>query len=134
MKLKLILVLLLVLQCANAGELARITLDGGITLNVSKFISNRSLPHAFYDQAMSSIPLLYPDYMIYAKRRQGKLGKLDYSLICYKQTRKSAQVTISGAAVSGTDAWSFETTVPESSFGDALLRVIEAITKLPAGN
>ena len=74
MKLKLILVLLLVLQCANAGELARITLDGGITLNVSKFISNRSLPHAFYDQAMSSIPLLYPDYMIYAKRRQGKLG------------------------------------------------------------
>jgi len=133
MRLKRILIFLFVLQAAHAGEFARITLDGGITLNVSKFISNRWLPHSFYDQAMSSLPMLYPDYVIYAKRRQGILGKMRYSLICYKQTRKSAQVTISGTAVSGTDAWSFETSVPEKSFGTALLTIMEAVTKLPAG-
>jgi hypothetical protein len=134
MRLKLILVLLFALQAVNAGEFARITLDGGIILNVSKFISNRSLPHSFYDQAMSSLPMLYPDYVIYAKRRFGRLGQMNYSLICYKQTRKATQVIISGTAVSGTDAWSFETSVPEKSFGTALLTIMEAVTKFPEGN
>ena len=133
MKLKRILVLMLVMQWAHAGGFTRITLDGGITLNVSKFISNRSLPHAFYDQALSSLPALYPDYVIYAKRRLGKLGRMSYSLICYKQTRKSTQVTISGTAVSGDDAWSFETSVPEKTFGTALLTVMEAVTRFPTG-
>jgi hypothetical protein len=133
MRLKLILVLLCVLQAVHAGELSRITLDGGITLNVSKFISNRWLPHSFYDQAMTSLPALYPDYVIYAKRRQGRMGQIMYSLICYKETRKSTQVIISGTAVSGTDAWSFQTSVPEKSFGTALLTVMEAVTKLPTG-
>lgn len=134
MKLKLILALLLIVQWAHAAELSTITLDGGITLNVSKFISNRWLPHSFYDQAMSSLPALYPDYVIYAKRRQGRLGQIIYSLICYKETSKSAQVTISGTAVSGHSAWSFQTSVPEKTFGTALLTVMEAVTRFPAGN
>jgi len=109
-----------------------ITADEGVVITVKKLGSARYLPHAFYDQAVSSIPKLYPEHEYLARRRNGRFGKVLYSVVCYKQSRHTHKVSISGTAVLADDAWSFETHVPESSFGDKLLIVLEAIEKLPS--
>lgn len=115
-----------------SDDVHKITAEEGIVLSVKKFKSNRSLPHAFYDQAVSSIPKLYPEHIYFAKRRYGHLGKMQYSIICYKETEKTSKVLIMGTAILRNDAWSFETYVQESTFGDKLLIVLEAVEKLPS--
>lgn len=110
----------------------KVTVEEGVVLSVKAFRNNRSLPHAFYDQAVSSIPKLYPEHVYYAKRRYGHLGKMQYSIICYKETNLTSMVQITGTAVLKSNAWSFETYVPESSFGDKLLIVLEAVENFPS--
>lgn len=118
---------------AASDDYQKITIEEGIVLKVKKHRSNRSLPHAFYDQATASVPMLYPEHIFLAKRRYGRLGEMEYSIVCYKETGKRTEVLITGIAVSNNDAWSFETLVPESSFGDKLLLIVlEAIEKLPS--
>lgn len=110
----------------------QVTLQEGIVLKVKRHGSNRALPHAFYDQATASIPALYPEHVFLAKRRRGRLGEIEYSIICYKETGKLSEVVITGVAVATDSAWSFETHVPEASFGDRLLVVLEAVEELPS--
>ena len=115
-----------------SDEYQTIQLEEGIVLKVKQLRNNRFLPHAFYDQATASIPLLYPDHVYLVKRRYGRLGEMKYSIVCYKETKQSSEVLISGTAVLNNAAWSFDTRVPQSSFGDKLLIVLEAVEKLPS--
>ena len=110
----------------------KVKVEEEIVLSIKKFRSNRTLPHAFYDQAVSSIPKLYPEHVFFAKRRYGRLGKMQYSIVCYKETEKTSKVLVIGTAVLEKDAWSFDTHVDETTFGDKLLIVLEAIEKLPS--
>lgn len=129
----LILTLFLVAQPGFAsGQTHRLKVGEGVVLNVNDYGYHRFLPYSFYDQAVSSIQHLYSGHVFLAKRRDGRLGKIQYSIICYKQAVNQSRIYITGVAVLGNNAWSFETDVPESSYGDKLLVVLEAIGKLPS--
>jgi len=133
MKYFLLIILFLSSQFVAASEgYKKITTVEGVVINVKKIRSSRSLPHAFYDQATSSIPKLYPEHEFYAKRRYGRLGKIEYSIVCYKESKNLSKVIISGTAVLNNEAWTFESYASEHSFGDKLLIVLEAIEKLPS--
>jgi len=123
---------LVAMQAAEASEsFQEISLENGVTLTVKKIRNNRSLPQAFYDQTVASVPTLYSAHAFVAKRRNGRLGNVLYSIACYKEDVKLDLVTASGTAVSDGKAWFFESRVPESSFGDDLLILMEAVANLP---
>jgi len=65
------------IQVTSASDdFHNITIEQGIVLTVEKFKNNRSLPHSYYDQAIASIPNIYPEHVFFAKRRNGKLGAM----------------------------------------------------------
>ena len=122
--------LLLFLSAAvQAGE---IRLDDGGTLTVTETSYNRYLPHSFYDQAMASLPRLYPDYELLAGRRFGRVGAVTYSLVCYRESPSSDKVVIQAVAVHDERAWNIETLTDKTSYPGALLRVLERINGLPS--
>ena len=129
----LLIILLLSTQLVPASDgYQEITAEEGVLIKVKKHRSNRSLPHAFYDQAISSIPKLYPEHEYFAKRRYGRLGEVEYSIVCYKESKNLSKVLISGTAVKDIDAWYFEVYVSDNLFGDKLLIVLEAVEQLPS--
>ena len=109
-------------------------MENGHELHIKEILPSRILPHAFYDQAVASIPGVYPNSQIIAKRRIGYLGKntpSPYSMVCYKESKDLEEVTISGVVTNKNKAWSFDAKVVESSFVDTLLLVLEIIADLP---
>jgi hypothetical protein len=126
------IILVIAGQIALASDhVQEIKIDDNKVLIITKIASSRLLPHAYYDQATASIPVLYPEYQFFAKRRFGYLGNMAYSIVCYKKTKDDINVIITGTAVMNADAWSFQTEVPDTSFGDMLILVLETIEKLP---
>lgn len=107
-----------------------IKLESGSTLTLSDTEYSRFLPHVFYDQALSSLPHLFPDHDFLAGRRSGTLGEVAYALVCFKETRSSEQVRIQGTAVHRKQAWYFETVTASASYGETLMQVLEQIEKL----
>jgi hypothetical protein len=123
------------LAFAEPGDARKIALEDGLELRIEEILDSRILPHAYYDQAISSIPGIYPESKIIAKRRLFWLGKGDSastnSIICYKKDSKKEKVTISGVSTSKGKAWHFETETKESLFAETLISVIEALSKIP---
>jgi hypothetical protein len=115
------------IECA-AGE---IRLDSGATLTVSDAQYSRTLPHAFHDQATSSLPHVFPQHVLLASRRSGVLGDVIYALVCFKETRSSERVVIQAVAVRGDRAWNLEAIAP-LRYGDTLVQVLEQMQRLPA--
>ncbi len=119
---------------ASENSAKRVLLESGHELHIKEILPSRILPHAFYDQAMTSIPGVYPNSQIIAKRRVGYLGKNTpslYSMVCYKESKDLEQVTISGVVTNKNKAWSFDAKVVESSFVDTLILVLEILAELP---
>ena len=119
---------------ASENNSTKMLLENGHELHIKEIPSSRILPHAFYDQAMASIPGVYPNSKIIAKRRVGYLGKnipFLYSMVCYKESKDLGEVTISGVITNKNKAWSFDAKVVESSFVDTLLLALEIIAELP---
>ena len=74
-------------------------LETGVELHIKEIPFSRILPIAYYDQAIASIPAVYPGSEIVAKRRFGRFGPdltASYSMVCYKESSEIEQVTISG--------------------------------------
>jgi hypothetical protein len=112
-----------------------VVLATGAKLHIKKILFSRILPTAYYDQAMASIPGVYPKSEIVAARRFGRFGNspaASYSMVCYKQSADVDEVTISGVVVSDGKAWSFDTKVNSSLFIDTLIHVLEAVADLPS--
>ena len=110
-------------------------LENGIRLELKEIEAARMLPHVYYDQAMTSIPKLYPGAQIIAKRRYGLLGRHPqraYSLIAYRKSRQHDRVSIGGVATAGQDAWSFNADAEAAAFAETLMLVLEALPALPA--
>lgn len=108
-----------------------VTLPSGSRLTISELEYNRTLPHSFYDQAMSSLPHLHPGYRLLASRRVGTLGGVLYALVCYRESPSSEHAVIQAVAVFRDRAWALDTTAP-ASYGDTLVEVLEQIAKLPS--
>lgn len=45
---------------ASENSVKKVLLENGLELHIKEILSSRILPHAFYDQAMASIPGVYP--------------------------------------------------------------------------
>ena len=131
-----IIALLMAFPTAEASEISikTVPLENGAVLHIKQIQFSRILPHAYYDQAIASIPGVYPDSQIMAKRRLGYLTKNPsavYSMVCYKKSKNQKEVTISGVVTSENKAWSFDTGVDEIAFADTLIRVMEIIAEVP---
>ena len=129
-----IIIVIVSLSGAAGMNVKTVPLENGVALHIKEIAFSRILPHAYYDQAMSSIPGVYPDYQIIAKRRLGNLTKNPsavYSMVCYKKSKNQKEVTISGVVTSENKAWSFDTGVDEIAFADTLIRVMEIIAEVP---
>jgi hypothetical protein len=121
---------------AGASEIKTktVALENGVEVHIKDIGFSRILPHAYYDQAVSSIPGVYPNSEIIAKRRLGYLGKITpalYSIVCYKKSKDLTEITISGVVTSKNKAWSFDAGVDESAFNDTLILVMEIIAEVP---
>jgi len=123
------IVLLLGPTPALAGEVG---LDTGGTLTIEPIAANRMLPQAFFDQALASLPQLFPEHVLLASRRAGVLGDVSYALVCYKEAPTSERVVIQAVEVHGDQAWTLETDAP-ATYGDTLMQVLEQVARLPAG-
>jgi hypothetical protein len=123
------------LAFAEPGDVRKIPLETGVELRIEEILNSRILPHAYYDQAMSSIPGVYPESEIIAKRRVFQLGRRDSasfnSIICYKKDSNKAKVTITGVSTSRGKAWQFDTEIKESLFTETLISVIAELSKIP---
>ncbi len=126
------LLLWLLSAVTAAGQAAKINLDNGVALSIREIPSHKGLPHSSYDQAMNSIPALYPQHEILIKRRYGKLGPVIYSLVCYRDDKRSDKFIVNGAAIHGEKAWTFDVEAPAESFHDTLVLILEAISRFPS--
>jgi hypothetical protein len=129
--------LMLCISAAWAGEdqVKEIALITGVKLNIKQIQISRTLPTAYYDQALSSIPGVYPKSKILAKRRFGRFGadlSSSYSMVCYKKSSKFDEVTVEGIVVGNGRAWRYESKVEESLFVDTLILILEKIAELPS--
>ncbi|MCZ6732320.1 MAG: hypothetical protein O7B27_07180 [Gammaproteobacteria bacterium] len=88
------------------------------------------MPHIYYDQATDSLPSLHPELITLAAHRLGTVGSTLYSLICYKTSRDSVEILVTGAAVHDQRAWRIEAVSSRSSYGELLLRVVEVISRI----
>jgi hypothetical protein len=116
---------------AIACAASDIRLESGSTLSVSSTAYSRVLPHAFHDQAIASLPQIFPKHVLLASRRSGVFGEVFYALVCFKETQASEPVIIQAVAVHRDQAWTLDAIAPPS-FGDTLMQVLEQIGKLPA--
>ena len=136
---KALLFLILILAAPSVGaqenEVRKFPLETGVELHIKEIPFSRILPTAYYDQAMASIPAVYPGSEIVAKRRFGRFGPdltASYSMVCYKKSSEIDQVTISGVLTSKGKAWSFDALVEGSLFADTLILVLETLAALPS--
>ncbi len=130
-----VIIIIIVSPSGAAGmNVKTVPLENGVALHIKEIAFSRILPHAYYDQAISSIPGVYPDSQIIAKRRLGYLTKNPaavYSMVCYKKSKDQTEVTVSGVVTSKNKAWSFDAEVDESAFADTLMLVMEMIADVP---
>ena len=136
---KALLILILILAAPSVGaqesEVRKYLLETGVELHIKEIPFSRILPTAYYDQAMASIPGVYPGSEIVAKRRYGRFGPdltASYSMVCYKESSHIEQVTISGVITINGRAWSFDALVESSLFADTLILVLETLAALPS--
>ncbi len=136
---KALLILILILAASSAGaqenEVRKVPLETGVELHIKEIPFSRILPTAYYDQAIASIPAVYPGSEIVAKRRFGRFGPdltASYSMVCYKESSEIDQVSISGVVIIDMKAWSFNALVESSLFADTLILVLETLAALPS--
>jgi hypothetical protein len=107
----------------------------GSALEVNEIPYSRGLPHAFHDQAVVSLPLLYPDYQLLMSRRSGVAGEVEYALICFRETPSSRHGVMEAVAVFKERAWNLRRlTSPQCE--EALVEFLGYIANLgtyPAG-
>jgi hypothetical protein len=92
---------------------------------------NRGLPHAFADQGLQSIPLLFPRHQLLVERRIARAGSADYSLLVYQKDAAVDEVTIEGVAVHEQRAWRFAAACEARQAWDGLVTLLERIAALP---
>ena len=90
----------------------------------------RGLPHVFAEQALESMPRLYPAHLLLAQRRLAQAGPVAYSLLVYRKDAGDA-VTIEGVGVHESRAWRFSATCASRLAWDGLVTTLERVAELP---
>ena len=118
---------------AEKDKKLEIPLGGNLPkLELSNHHYTRDYPQNGYDEGMNHLPSIYPSHVMLCKRRIGKVGEVFYSILCYKTTPETNEVTIDGEVVVPTEeSWSFKTKVNDGNLNDALLRILETLSILP---
>ncbi len=131
---RLLLLAVTLLVTSNTGvadsHVRTVQLQGGGELKIESVQFNRWMPHIYYDQATDSLPSLHPELVTLAAHRSGMVGSTLYSLICYKTSRDSVEILVTGAVVHDQQAWRIDVVSSRSSYGELLLRVVEVISKV----
>ena len=131
---RLLLLAVTLLVTSNTGvadaHVRTVQLQGGDELKIESVQFNRWMPHIYYDQATDSLPSLHPELVTLAAHRSGMVGSTLYSLICYKTSRDSVEILVTGAAVHDQQAWRIDVVSSRSSYGELLLRVVEVISRI----
>ena len=132
MRLMLLAVTLLVVSNTGVADshAQTVQLQGGGEMKIESVSFNRWMPHIYYDQATDSLPSLHPELVTLAAPRLGTVGNTLYSLICYKTSRDSVEILVTGAAVRDQQAWRIDAVSSRSSYGELLLRVVEVISRI----
>jgi hypothetical protein len=106
-------------------------LPSGGDLAIKEIRYNKGLPHAFFDQAMNSLPHLYPDHELLLGVRTAVLGEVEYALICLRETPSSHHVVIEAVAALKGRAWRYKEITP-ASCEEALAKILGHIGNLPS--
>jgi hypothetical protein len=122
--------LLWVTPASSADETLVVPLDAGVTMRVSPLRFNRWLPHAYYDQAITSLPAIHKELTVIASRRLGYVGNVAYSLIVYRLGAEPKQIVLNGAVQYNDKAWRIEVACVDGQYGDVMMQVLEAISQL----
>lgn len=104
---------------------------GTCSPSLETMAASRNLPYQFLDQGLESLRALYPEHRLLLARRDGHLGRVEYSLLVYQETPAADSAQIAGAAVVGDRAWSVAATCPMSELPEGLVATMEAIAALP---
>jgi hypothetical protein len=94
---------------------------------------HRSVPYAFVDQGLESLPRVYPKHVLLVQRRDSELGAVRYSLLVYRQDISKPAVTVEGMAVHNTQAWRFTAQCSTENVTDGIVTTLERIARLPDG-
>ena len=92
--------------------------------------SHRGVPHFFVDQGLETIPHLYPNHVLLAKRRFSELGEVVFSLLVYKEDAPKPEIKIEGMASHRSQAWYFSALCSAENLTDGLVTTLEEIGKL----
>lgn len=92
--------------------------------------ATRNAPTAYADQALASIPQLYPRHELLVTRRSSTLGDVWFSLLVYKRDGALDPVTIEGVAERQSKAWRFSATCPSAKALDGVVTVLERVGAL----
>ena len=89
---------------------------------------SRILPHAYVDQALDTLPHMYPHLIILLERRASYIGSIAYSLLVYKKDLNARMTNLEGSAVHYPDAWIFK--AESENAMDCLVTTLEGLVKL----
>jgi hypothetical protein len=78
-------------------------------IQVEEVTANRTLPYAFYDQALASIPVLYPEAEIVGGARFRRSGSIIYAYIAYRPAKDAATLLLEMSATDDLRAWHLTT-------------------------
>lgn len=124
--------LLIALPVESDDQVEKVLIGDGAELTIRESPNHRGVPHLYYDQAVESIKDLYPKSEVLVARRFGTLGEVAYSLVCYKEFKRSSKVVVGGMFAVGRRSWRFDGMVPVEGFTDSLVLILEAISKSPS--
>jgi len=74
-------------------------------ITVEEVTPSRALPHAFYDQALASVPVAYPGSQIIEGTRFRQAGDLAYAFIAYRPGKHAQTLRLELLATADHRAW-----------------------------
>ena len=131
----LITVLFLIMSLGvDAEELySVIFLQGEITVEIREFTPSRITPVNYFNQAMESIPVIYPQSEIITTISHSRL-KADqdilYSLVGYIEYPQSPVVSAGGQVLVKDRAWQYYAEIPKEQYPELQNKLIEKVASL----
>lgn len=100
------------------------------TIRIRPIASQRNLPHAFFDQALTSIQALHPRAIFVERERVGQRGSLLFALVAWRAEADAESTELDAVAVNGRRAWDLHATVPAPAYAAARRRLEEELAAL----
>lgn len=106
------------------------TVSVGNAFVVEEITPSRILPQVFHDQAVSSLPAIYPDGEIVDSERFGEAFGSFYSLVAYRERKDSKTVRLDAVATDYRKAYRLGARVEEKDLGYAVSALLARLPGL----